>query len=437
MKRSFKVICLIIVFVLASNLTYAYENKGLKLIINGSAKEFDPAPVIVNDRTMLPVRFVSESLGFDVKWDGRSKKVSLTKGEKTISFTVGSDEAGASGVDDVVKLDAKPFIKDSRTFVPLRFVSEAIGESVKWDGANKTVIIGDYYEKVDDDKNLILYISEKFGFSLAIPEEVYNKLAIIEKDKAVYFYVRSIYDKSNDGTEGFTGRIFSIGRFDNPINLYHGGAAINLFYRDGYYNALFASDVNFAPEDEAKYTELWRNSVEFLHSFRVLDDDASINKGVMVQGKIAMLTEDCVVNNPYMITVDTEGNVVRENLTDEKGYLLQKNDMVIVTEENESTVKVVQAFGDIPRLRGFVDRSKLSYDAESFIKNANQVVLDDVMGYDGVDGNENGVQSAIGTILERSGDWVKVAMPAGASDLWFKVEDLSYDFAKIVFDIRE
>ncbi len=437
MKRSFIMTSILVVVILISSFIFASEDNSLKLIIKGSAREFEPAPMIVHDRTMIPIRFVSESLGFDVGWNGITREVTLTKDDKTIVLTIDSDKARVGGLEETITLDSPPFIKENRTFVPLRFVSETIGEVVKWDGANKTVIIGDYCEKVDDNKKLILYISEKFGFSLAIPEEVYNNLAIIEKEKAVYFYVKSIYDKSNNGVDGFTGRLFSIGQYDNPINLYHGGAAINLLYNDTYYNALFASDVNFPTSAQEEYNEMWRNSMAFLHTFRLLDKESSTNKATMIEGKVAMLTEDDVLINPYMITVDVAGKVVRKNIINEIGYVIEKNDMVIVIEEGEETCRVVQAFGDIPRLRGTVKKANLTYDRASFINTSNQIVLNNAMGYDGVNGNEKGLQNAVATVVERRGDWLRMAMPAGASDLWFKAESLSYDFAKIVFDLKE
>ncbi len=264
---------LMLVFFLNTSVDDSYADFGndeVNLIIKGSATEFNPPPTIVNDRTMLPLRFVSERLDFDVSWNNKTKKITLKKDDREITLVIGSNEAKVSGLNKTIKLDTAPFIKSDRTFVPLRFVSEEFGETVQWDEANKTVIIGDYYEKSNKNEKTKTYISKKHHFSLDIPEYVYNNLTIIENDKGVYFYVKSIYDKSKNGTEGFTGRLFSISKFDNPMSLYHGGISINLLYKNGYYNAMFASDVNFDPNDQFEYTEMWKKSESFLHSFQLM-----------------------------------------------------------------------------------------------------------------------------------------------------------------------
>ena len=98
--------------------------------------------------------------------------------------------------------------------------------------------------------------------------------------------------------------------------------------------------------------------------------------------------------------------------------------------------RIVQAFGDIPRIRGTVEKDKLSYDKSIFIDNANQAIVNDAMSYDAVDGNEKGVQYGVGIILERRGEWVRMSIPMQESDLWFKMENLSYDFDTSVIDIK-
>ncbi len=157
---------------------------------------------------------------------------------------------------------------------------------------------------------------------------------------------------------------------------------------------------------------------------------------VQYEGKIAIITEDVVLKAPYVITVDTNDNNVYQALENEE-FQLNKNDMVIVIEENVNECRVVQAFGDIPRIRGTIDKSNLSYDESLFANNANQAVVKNAMSYDEVNGNEKGLQDGVGTILERKEDWVRMSMPMQESDLWFKSEDLSYDFNTSIIDIEK
>lgn len=112
------------------------ENKEIILtvgsknaIVFGESVVNDVAPVIVNERTMLPARFVAEALGAKVLWDSNTRTVSII-GEKAIAITIGSDTAYVNGV--AVKLDSPAFIADDRTYLPLRFIAENLGADVEW-----------------------------------------------------------------------------------------------------------------------------------------------------------------------------------------------------------------------------------------------------------------------------------------------------------------
>ena len=76
--------------------------------VNGEAKELDAAPIIKGDLTMLPVRFVAENLGATVKWDGEASTATLTTDAVEIKITIGSTEAYVNG--EPVALDAPAFI---------------------------------------------------------------------------------------------------------------------------------------------------------------------------------------------------------------------------------------------------------------------------------------------------------------------------------------
>jgi len=158
------------------------------------------------------------------------------------------------------------------------------------------------------------------------------------------------------------------------------------------------------------------------------------NQFVEYKGQVAMITEDVILRDPYVITVDPNNNPIYQKLENEE-FLLNKNDMVIVIEEYNNECRIVQAFGDIPRIRGTIEKSKLSYDKSLFRDNANQAIVNDVMSYDGVDGNEKGIQYGAGVILERKEGWARVSIPMEESDLWFKLENLSFEFDTSVIDI--
>lgn len=99
----------------------------------------DVAPKVVNDRTMLPARFVAENLGAYVYWDGYEQKVTVSSRDKEIYIYIGSSWAEVNG--ERVSLDSPAFVENDRTYLPLRFISEELGADVDWDGSSQTVTI--------------------------------------------------------------------------------------------------------------------------------------------------------------------------------------------------------------------------------------------------------------------------------------------------------
>ena len=113
-------------------------------LVYGTTKTNDVAPKVVNDRTMLPARFIAENLGATVEWDGEKQLVTITgKTEKQedviILITIGSDYAKVNGED--VKLDSPAFVENDRTYTPIRFISENLGATVEWNETEQTVTI--------------------------------------------------------------------------------------------------------------------------------------------------------------------------------------------------------------------------------------------------------------------------------------------------------
>lgn len=114
--------------------------KEITVIFDGEKLEFDSDPVIINGRTMVPMRKIFEKLGATVGWDGDARRVEAVFDDGThILLYIDSPVAYKNGEAKV--LETPPFLKDSRTFVPLRFVSEGSGAGVDWDGDTYTVTV--------------------------------------------------------------------------------------------------------------------------------------------------------------------------------------------------------------------------------------------------------------------------------------------------------
>lgn len=112
---------------------------GVKVVIGGKNIVFDVPPVIKDGRTIVPIRAVSENLGAIVAWDGAAQKVTITKGSKTIVLTIGQKVAYVNG--KAVSLEVPAGIQNGRTLVPIRFIGEAFGLTVTWDNTTQTATI--------------------------------------------------------------------------------------------------------------------------------------------------------------------------------------------------------------------------------------------------------------------------------------------------------
>ncbi len=108
-------------------------------LLNGQMVVNDVAPEIVNGRTMLPIRFIAEALKAEVGWDGEARKVTIKKGEKVILLTIGKDIALIDGKE--VEIDSSPYIKDDRTYLPLRFIAENLDCTLEWNEKAREVTV--------------------------------------------------------------------------------------------------------------------------------------------------------------------------------------------------------------------------------------------------------------------------------------------------------
>ena len=143
MKRIFAVI-LSFTMVL-SFMTVVNAEDGITVIVNGVEAKFDVPPMIINGRTMIPVRKVFEMLGANVEWVAEMRLALATY--KTSIVAIGIDEYSFSVTDVIsgqtksVSLDVPAQIVNDRTLIPLRAVAEALGNTVEWEEDTRTAKI--------------------------------------------------------------------------------------------------------------------------------------------------------------------------------------------------------------------------------------------------------------------------------------------------------
>ncbi|UIO40394.1 peptidoglycan DD-metalloendopeptidase family protein [Brevibacillus brevis] len=103
----------------------------ISVVVDGMGVQFDVSPIHRNGRMLVPIRVVAEGTGSEVSYEAATQKVSLNKKSKHISLTIGSQTAYVDGKR--LKMDVSPTIVNKRTLVPIRFISEAFGYQVQWD----------------------------------------------------------------------------------------------------------------------------------------------------------------------------------------------------------------------------------------------------------------------------------------------------------------
>lgn len=115
------------------------EKDAVRVVLNDKFLSFETRPEIKNNRTMVPLRFFFEKLEADVLWDEQTREITVRKGENEVILAIDSIKAVVNGEES--EIDAPPYIKNNRTMVPLRFFSENLGFNVEWDLSTETVFI--------------------------------------------------------------------------------------------------------------------------------------------------------------------------------------------------------------------------------------------------------------------------------------------------------
>lgn len=116
-----------------------FSVNGLQVVIDAGRE--NTVPVIIDDRTFLPIRAIAEALGGKADFSnmGDQKIVNIKYGNNSISFVIGVQVAFKNR--EALSMDAAPVILNDRTYVPVRFIAENMGFEVEWDEVTQTVTI--------------------------------------------------------------------------------------------------------------------------------------------------------------------------------------------------------------------------------------------------------------------------------------------------------
>ena len=116
----------------------SYAEGETKIVIDNETISPDTAPMIIYGRTLVPIRAVAEKMGYMVEWDEETQTVTMT-GKHKLSFTINRDTAVKNGSE--FEIDVPAILYNSRTYLPLRAVTEAMDATVDWSEEENTVFV--------------------------------------------------------------------------------------------------------------------------------------------------------------------------------------------------------------------------------------------------------------------------------------------------------
>ncbi|OPZ86946.1 MAG: hypothetical protein BWY74_03515 [Firmicutes bacterium ADurb.Bin419] len=178
-----------------TNLAAQQSNDQITILLNGEKLSFDVEPYIKEGRTLVPFRGILEALGAEVIWNPTERSVTAKSSSTEVYLKIGSVDTLVNGNKVVIDVPAE--ITNDRTFVPLRFVSENLGATVDWDGTTRTVAITTKIFVVEPDDDPVASSGDKDHVATLKIGDVFDngriqividKVEISNEDKKLYIY---------------------------------------------------------------------------------------------------------------------------------------------------------------------------------------------------------------------------------------------------------
>jgi len=137
--KMFSLAALSFMVVASSTVAFGSTQNPIKVYMDNKELQMDVAPIIESGRTLVPIRAISEAVGADVSWDSSTQTVTISTSDKDISLKINSTSATVNNTKVAIDVPAK--ILSGRTLVPLRFVSESLGAKVDYNASQRAVYI--------------------------------------------------------------------------------------------------------------------------------------------------------------------------------------------------------------------------------------------------------------------------------------------------------
>ena len=196
MKRFISVLLLITIIITFGSSSIAVAETGvISVFLDGKRLSFDVPPIIIDGRTLVPMRKIFEELGYTVSWNKDKQRITAVKGELSVQLDIGDTLAIFDNYESAAQLDVPAQIIDGRTMVPLRFVATAANYDVLWDAISNTIHIeskvlysGFVRENqpifIEDD--VIYYKEGETAYKISLDGSVFEETTKEDIDKMLY-----------------------------------------------------------------------------------------------------------------------------------------------------------------------------------------------------------------------------------------------------------
>ena len=278
MKKILKVSMIVGLTIFIS--TTSLASREIKLTLLGRPVVSDVSPFIKEERTLAPVRVLAEGVGAKVTWNQKTQEVKIQKDEKLLSLKIGSKQIESIHNNEKTNymIDVAPIIKNNRTFLPVRAISEALGLKVSWDNETSTVAISDdidykkYWLEREQDHIEDMILSKPYDENVNYIDrliELYGTHTISEEKDGYYYldfndfravvsedHIKRLYFDNDRIGKTITG--IGVGSTEADINNIFGTATIRDHVHE--YDLLY---LNYEIDPKkAKYPDIY-NGIQF------------------------------------------------------------------------------------------------------------------------------------------------------------------------------
>jgi N-acetylmuramoyl-L-alanine amidase len=236
---------LIVVILMSSTSVYALKEQQLILHMDGKQITYKAPPVtikldgrvlnsdvpavIIDDRTLVPIRVITESTGASVDWDGEKYEVTINTGDKRVKLKINSNEMDINGEKVALEVPAK--LINDRTMVPVRAVTEVLGLEVGWESSTYTVLLTSPKADILDmryDKGEDAIILKTTG------EATYRTMFLQEPDRLVIDFHNTIFRSDTNRIEVAAGNMVRVRASQFEVNPNISRVVIDLTSPSGY-----------------------------------------------------------------------------------------------------------------------------------------------------------------------------------------------------------